>query len=76
MTAQLNQFKLASVQAAGEVQDKVSEEYQQCLVAQSERIDKLSESVIQSQKTAKDNAEMLQTILVGMENLGENFKQL
>ena len=45
-------------------------------MAQSERIDKLLESVIQSQKTAQDNAEMLQTILVGMENLGENFKQL
>ena len=32
--------------------------------------------MIQSQKTAQDTAEMLQTILVGMENLGENFKQL
>jgi len=71
----LNQFKPASVQAVGEVQAKVSEEFQQRLVAQSERIDKLSESVIQSQKTAQDTAEMLQTILVGMENLGENFKQ-
>ena len=76
LTAQLNQFKPASVQAVGEVQGKVSEEFQQRLVAQSERIDKLSESVIQSQKTAQDTAEMLQTILVGMENLGENFKQL
>ena len=76
LTAQLNQFKPGSVQAVGEVQGKVSEEFQQRLVAQSERIDKLSESVIQSQKTAQDTAEMLQTILVGMENLGENFKQL
>ena len=60
----------------GEVQGKVSEEFQQRLVAQSERIDKLTESVIQSQKTAQDTAEMLQTILLGMKNLGENFKQL
>ena len=51
LTAQLNQFKPASVQAMGEVQDKVSKEFQQHLVAQSERIDKLSESVTQSQKT-------------------------
>ena len=43
---------------------------------QNVRIDQLSDSVKQSQKTAQDNAEMLQTILVGMENLGENFKQL
>ena len=76
LIAQLNQFKLASVQAVGEVQDKVSEEFQQRLVAQSERIDKLSESVVQSQKTAQDNADMLQTFLVRMDNLGENFKQL
>ena len=54
----------------------MSEEFQQRLVVQSERIDKLSESVIQSQKTAQDTIEMLQTILVGMEKLSENFKQL
>ena len=52
------------------------EEIQQKLGAQDVRIDQLSDSVKQSQKTAQDNAEMLQTILVGMENLGENFKQL
>ena len=76
LTAELNQLKPANVQAVGEVQGKVSEEFQQCLVVQSERIDKLSESVIQSQKTAQDTAEMLQIILVGMENMGKNFKQL
>ena len=53
LTAQLNEFKPANVQAVGEVQDKVSEDFQQRLVAQSERIDKLSESVIQSQKQPK-----------------------
>ena len=45
-------------------------------MAQNERIDKLSESVNQSQITVQDTAELVQTILVGMENLGENFKQL
>ena len=32
--------------------------------------------MIQSQKSAQANADLLQTLLVGMENLGENFKQL
>ena len=59
----------------GEVQNKVSEEFQQRLVVQNKRIDKLSESVMKSQKSAQDNAELMQTLLVGMENLGENFKQ-
>ena len=54
----------------------MSEDFQEGLLAQNERIDKLSESVNQSQKTVQDTAELVQTILVGMENLGENFKQL
>ena len=72
----MNQFKPASVQTVGEVRNKVSEDFQQRLLAQNERIDKLSESVNQSQKTVQDTAELVLTILVGMENLGENFKQL
>ena len=54
----------------------MTEDFQQRLVTQTERIDKLSESVIESQKNVKDTAETMQPILVGMENLGENFKQL
>ena len=58
------------------MQNKVSEDVQQKLVAQTVRIDQLSEIVNQSQKTAQDNADMLQTFLVRMDNLGGNFKQL
>ena len=57
LIVQLNQFKPASVQTVGEVQNKVSEDFQQCLLAQNERIGKLSESVNQSQKTVQDTAE-------------------
>ena len=59
LTAQLNQFKPASVQIVDEMQNQVSEEFQQRLVVQAERIDKLSESVIKSKKTAQDNAELM-----------------
>ena len=76
LTYLLNQFKPASEKSVGVVQDKVTEDFQQRLVTQTERIDKLSQSVIESQKNVKDTAETMQTILVGMENLGENFKQL
>ena len=54
----------------------MSEDVQQKLVAQTVRIDQLSESVSESQKTAQANADLMQTLLVGMENLGEQFKQL
>ena len=39
-------------------------------------MDQLSESVNESQKAAQANAELMQTLLVGMENLGDHFKQL
>ena len=52
------------------------EEVQQKLGAQNVRIDQLSDSVKQSQKIVQDTAELMQTLLVGMENLGEHFKQL
>ena len=90
LTAQLNQFKPASAQTVNVAQNKLSEEFQQQLalqskvsedvqqklVAQTVRIDQLSESVSESQKPAQANADLMQTLLVGMENLGEHFKQL
>ena len=90
LTTQLNAFKLVSAQTVREEQkmlsnkfqqqstkqNKVYEEVQQQLGAQNVRIDQLSDSVKQSQKTAQETAELMQTLLVGMENLGEHFKQL
>ena len=43
---------------------------------QSLRLDTVSESTQQAHKVAQDNAEVLNTLLVGMENLGDNVKQL
>ena len=34
----------------------------------------MNESVKKSQKAAEDNAELLQNLLFGIENMGENFK--
>ena len=43
---------------------------------QSTRIDAVNESVKKPQKVAEDNAELLQNLLVGIENMGGNFKKL
>ena len=39
-------------------------------------MDKISESVDKQQKTASENAELLQNLLVGIENLGDNLKSI
>ena len=73
MTSQLNSFKPASsqnVEAAQKqlsedfqkqlsMQSKVPDDVQQKLVAQTVRIDQLSESVSESQKTAQANADLV-----------------
>ena len=43
---------------------------------QSNKIDVMNESVKKSQKAAEDNAELLQNLLVGIDNMGDNFKKL
>ena len=54
----------------------MSEQLQQKFDAQSERMDQLSAIVVESQKEARTNAGVLQNLLVGIENLGENFKNI
>ena len=49
---------------------------QQKFDAQSDRIEKLSETVLESRKEAQTNADTLKDLLVGIENLGENFKTM
>ena len=66
LTEQLNKFRLASEHAVGVVQDKVSEQLQQRFDAQSERMDQLSAIVVESQKEARTNADVLQNLLVGI----------
>ena len=39
-------------------------------------MDKITESVDRQQKAASENAELLQNLLIGVENLGENLKSI
>ena len=76
LTDQLNKFQPASELAVGVRQEKLSEQVQQKFDAQSDRIEKLSETVLESRKEAQTNADTLKDPLVGIENLGENFKTM
>ena len=73
---QLNKFQPASEQAVGVSQGKLSEQVQQQFDAQQERIQKLSDVVLESRKDTQTNADTLHNLLVGIENLGENVKNM
>ena len=45
-------------------------------MAQQDRIQKLSDVVLESKKEAQTNADTLHNLLVGIENLGENVKNM
>ena len=75
-TKQLNAFKPASVASVGDAQKQFSEQFNECLLLQSNRMDVLSASVEKQQKTAEDNAELSQNFLIGIENLGDNMKHI
>ena len=60
----------------GVTQEKLSEQVQQRFDAQHDRIEKQSEIVLESQKETQTNAETLHSLLVGIENLGDNFKKM
>ena len=74
LTDQLNRFKPASVDDVSASEQKVSSAIDERLNLQSLCIDSVSESMNEANKTAQENAELLQNLLVGMENLGENVK--
>ena len=56
LTKQLNAFKFASAESVGDTQRQFSEQFNQRLSLQSNRMDVLSESVEKQQKTAENNA--------------------
>ena len=76
LTEQLNQTKPASVVDVSGSQEQLSSVVDERLNLQSVRLDTVSTSVHEAQKTAQDNTEILHNLLVGMEDLGENVKQL
>lgn len=76
LTEQLNRFKPASVSDVAGSQAQISSAVEERLNLQSSRIDVVSETTHEANKIAQDNADVLQTLLVGLENLGDSVKQL
>ena len=74
LTKQLNDFRPVNVEHVGVAQQQVAENVEQRLNLQSNRIDNVTESVQKAQRAAEENAELLQNLLVGVENMGENLK--
>ena len=76
LTEQLNKFQPVSEHAVGVSQGNLSEQVQHQFDAQQDRIQKLSDVVLESKKEAQTNADTLHNLLVGIENLGENVKNM
>ena len=74
LTKQLNDFRPVNVEHVGVAQQQVAKNVEQRLNLQSNRIDHVTESVQKAQRAAEENAELLQNLLVGVENMGENLK--
>ena len=72
LTDQLNQFKPASVAEVSGSQKLLSSAMEEKLNLQLVRLDTVSEA----QKAALETSDLLHNLLVGMENLRENVKQL
>ena len=72
----MNAFKLASVANVENAQKQYSEQLNARLTLQSDRMDNIAESVEKQQKTASEIAELLQNLLIGIENMGENLKNI
>ena len=75
LTDQLNNFQVASENAVGVIQDKVTEQLQQRFDAQNERMDQLSVIVVESHKEAQINADALQNLLVELRIWGKTLKK-
>ena len=73
---QLNAFKPASAENVGELQKQLSEKMAQQLLVQEQRMDLLSNSLQEQKKSVFDSAGLLQDLLIGIENLGDNVKNI
>ena len=76
LTKQLNALKPTSVASIGDVQKQVSEQFEQHLTLQSNGMDLLSENIGKQQKITEYNGELLQNLMIGIENLGDNMKHI
>ena len=76
LTRQLNAYKPASAENVGDVQKNLSEQVAQKLSVQQQRMDLLSHSLEEQKKSVTDSTELLKDLMIGIENLGYNMKNI
>ena len=76
LSDQLKQFNPASVSGVEVFTGQIETRVQQQLVEQDKKIQTLTDAVLESKKESQSNADTLQSLIVGIENLGDNMKQM
>ena len=76
LTKQLNTFKLASVEAVGSLQENLLKEVAHKLSGSEQKIEVLTQYVVEQKKIAKDTNELLKDLMMGIENMSDNMKNM
>ena len=76
MTKQLNQFKPASGSDVGNLQKKLTQEVTKKISASDKKVEELSEALEGQKKDIADNSGLLKDLLIGIENLEDNLKNI
>ena len=76
LTTQLSSFKPTNADVVGNLKKDLSTEVAQKLSALEQRMNLLSESLEEHKKSVSDSAELLKDLLIRIENLGENMKNI
>ena len=71
LNTQLNSFKPASADIVGNLQENLSKEVSQKLLASDQKVDQLTDSLAEQKKTVADSAELLRDLMIEIENLGK-----
>ena len=76
LTRQLNELKPVSKADVGASQSDFAVKVTEKLSVSDKKVDERTETVKTQQKTITDTAELLRDLMVGIENFGENVKDL
>ena len=75
LARQLNTFKPTSANVMGGFQEKFSKEVTQQMSVSEQRIELMSPSVEEQNKSVTDTNGLLKDLMIGIENLGDNTRR-
>ena len=76
MTRQLNSFKPTSADVVGDLKENLSKEVAQKLSDSEQKVNQLSDSLEEQKKSVNNNAGFLRDLMIGIENMEENMKNI